>query len=159
MAGGSAVHKGFPSLRTKALDLDIVCLGDSDATGEDIRENSGQYPYEEMPYIYKKIVYKDEKVSGAIFLGDVSEAGRIEQWIRQGVRADQCQKEVLDQMFQPRIHEFAALGSLCPVCKFQIQIEDTFEEGAVVTCPACGLEFRLQRMPNGVFRAEPVDPS
>ena len=159
MAGGSTVYKGIPSLRTKALDLDVVCLGLSDAQGQGVREDSGQYPYEEMPYIYKKIVYKDQQVAGAIFLGDVSEAGHVEQWIRKGLKADQCTKDVLDQMFQPRIREFTALGALCPVCKFQIQVENTFEEGAVVTCPACGVEFRLQRMPNGVFRADPAGRS
>jgi NAD(P)H-nitrite reductase large subunit len=153
MLGQGAVYRGFPSLRTKALDVDVVCLGLSDVRGDDIREESGDYPYEELPYIYKKIVYKDQKVAGAVFMGDVSEAGAVEGWIRRGVKVDECDKKVLNQMFQPRVQSFSALGALCPICKFQIQIEEQVEEGSVVTCPACGADFSLQRMPNGAFRA------
>jgi NAD(P)H-nitrite reductase large subunit len=153
MLGQGAVYKGFPSLRTKALDVDVVCLGLSDVGGDDVREESGDYPYEELPYIYKKIVYKDQKVAGAVFLGDASEAGAVEGWIRRGIKADECDKKVLNQMFEPRVQSFSALGALCPICKFQIQIEEQVEEGSVVTCPACGVDFSLQRMPNGAFRA------
>jgi len=153
MAGGYVRYKGIPSTRTRALDMDVVCLGLSDSDGPGIREESGDYPYEEMPYIYKKIVYKENKAAGALFLGDAGEAGHVEKWIRNGLKADQCDKTVLDQMFKPRIQAFVSIGALCPVCKFQIQIEDDFKEGSVVTCPACGIEFQLQRMPNGVFRA------
>ena len=153
MLGGAAVYRGSPSLRAKVLDVDVVCLGISDARGDDIREESGDYPYEELPYIYKKIVYKDQKVAGAVFMGDASEAGVVEGWIRRGLKKEECDKKVLDQMFQPRVQSFSALGALCPICKFQIQVEEHHEEGSVVTCPACGADFRLQRMPNGAFRA------
>lgn len=153
MLGGAAVYRGFPSLRTKALDVDVVCLGLSDARGDDVREESGDYPYDELPYIYKKIVYKDRKVAGAVFMGDASEAGVVEGWIRRGLKKEECDKKVLNQMFQPRIQTFNAVGALCPICKFQIQVEEQHEEGSVVTCPACGADFRLQRMPNGAFRA------
>jgi NAD(P)H-nitrite reductase large subunit len=153
MLGQGAAYKGFPSLRTKALDVDVVCLGLSDVRGDDVREESGDYPYEELPYIYKKIVYKGQKVAGAVFMGDASEAGAVEGWIRRGLKADECDKKVLNQMFQPRVQSFSALGALCPICKFQIQVEEQVEEGSVVTCPACGADFSLQRMPNGAFRA------
>jgi NAD(P)H-nitrite reductase large subunit len=153
MLGGGAVYSGFPSLRTKALDVDVVCLGLSDAQGKGFREESGDYPYDELPYIYKKIVYRDRKVVGALFMGDVSEAGAVEGWIRRGLKEDECDRKVLDQMFRARVQPSRALGALCPICKFQIQVEEKHEEGSVVTCPACGADFRLERMPNRVFRA------
>ncbi len=153
MVGQEAVYSGFPSLRTKALDLDVVCLGLSDAQGEDVKEESGNYPYDELPYIYKKIVYKDRKVVGAVFMGDASEAGAVEGWIRKGLKADECDKKVLEQMFLPRLQPLSALGALCPICKFQMQLGEQVEDGSVETCPACGACFRLDRMPNGAFRA------
>jgi NAD(P)H-nitrite reductase large subunit len=156
MCGGSAEYSGIPSVRTKVLDLDVVCLGMTDARGEGIREESGGYPYPELPYIYKKIVYQKGKVAGALLLGDVSEAGRLEGWVREAVPADRCEASLIDQMFNVRSPKAAAVGALCPVCKFQIQVEDSYREGDVVTCPACGIDFRLRRMPNGVFAAEPV---
>ena len=156
MAGKTASYVGVPSLRMKAFDLDIVCLGLSDKTGQGIQEESGGYPYEELPYIYKKLVYENRKVAGAIFTGDVSEAGKVEHWIGRGLAVDLCDKQVLDQMFKPRFLGTAALGALCPVCKFQIQVGEAEQAEPVVTCPACGFEFRLERMPNGVFRAAPL---
>ena len=157
MAGQEAVYSGFPSLRTKALDLDVVCLGLSDPQGEDVKEESGDYPYDELPYIYKKIVYKDRKVVGAVFIGDASEAGAVEGWIRKGLKADECDKKVLDQMFLPRLQASSALGALCPICKFQMQLGEQVEDGSIETCPACGANFRLDRMPNGAFRAVLAD--
>lgn len=156
MCGGSAQYSGIPSVRTKVLDLDVVCLGMTDARGEGIREESGGYPYPELPYIYKKIVYYKGRVAGALLLGDVSEAGRLEGWVREAVPADRCEASLSDQMFNVRAPKAAAVGALCPVCKFQIQVEDSYKEGDVVTCPACGIDFRLRRMPNGVFAAETV---
>ncbi len=157
MAGMTATCAGVPSLRIKIFDLDVVCLGLSSASGEGIKEESGDYPYEELPYIYKNLVYQNKKIAGAIFIGDVSEAGKVEHWIRKGYRAAECDQKVMDQMFRPRITALKALGALCPVCKFQMQVEEDHDEGSVIACPACGFEFRLKRMPNGVFRAEPAN--
>ncbi len=154
MLGGSARFEGIPAVRTKVFDVDVVCLGLSDLKGEGVREETGDYPYEELPYIYKKILFKDDRVVGALFLGDVSEAAVVERWIREGRRAADCDQKVLDQMFQVRLPSGEVSGALCPVCKFQIQVAEDAAEGTVVTCPACGVEFRLQRMQNGVFRAE-----
>jgi hypothetical protein len=141
-------------LRIKVFDLDVVCLGLSDARGQGIREESGDFPYAELPYVYKKLVYKDQKVVGALFVGDVGEAGRVERWVRERSAASECDKSVLNQMFNVRSLRTETVGALCPVCKFQIQVEDTYTEGDIVTCPACGIDFRLKRMPNGAFRAE-----
>ncbi|MEW6443121.1 MAG: FAD-dependent oxidoreductase [bacterium] len=153
MVGQRAVYQGVLSLRIKVFDLDLVCLGLSDAAGPDVREESGGYPFEELPYIYKKLVYRKDRVAGAIFVGDVSEAGRVEHWIRQGLPAARCEKKLLDQMFLARPVSVQFVGALCPVCKFQIQVGDEEQTGRIATCPACGLEFRLEKMPNGAFRA------
>ena len=153
MAGQETAYSGFPALRIRVLDLDVVCLGLSDGQGDGIQEASGDYPYDELPQVYKKIVYKDGKVVGAVFIGDTTEAGAVEGWIRKGVRAESCDKKVLDQMFLPRIQSSHATAALCPICKFRMQVEADHEEGTILSCPACGADFRLERMPNGAFRA------
>ncbi len=156
MAGASLSYDGIPTVRTKVLDLDLVCLGRSAATGEGVRYETGKYPREELPYIYKKLVYANDKVVGAIFVGDVTEAGTVEQWISKGMTAKDCDRRVIDQMFNPHFGPAAAHGVLCPVCKFQMQIDSQAKEGTVITCPACGLDFRIQRLPNGAFCALPA---
>ena len=157
VSGDSGVtYDGIPSMRTRVFDLDLVCLGLSGAEGEGIEAMSGDYPYEEMPYVYKKIIYKQGKVAGAIFLGDVNEAGVVEEWIRKGLPARECDKQVLDNMFELQYKSSAAYGVLCPVCKFHMQIDDKAEEGSIITCPACGIDFKVERLSNGAFHAVPV---
>jgi len=158
MVSGDAnvVYDGIPSMRTRVFDLDLVCLGLSGAEGEGIQVNSGDYPYEEMPYVYKKMIYKQGKAVGAIFLGDVNEAGAVEEWIRKGIPAGECDQQVLKNMFELQYKSSAAYGVLCPVCKFHMQIDDNAEEGSIITCPACGIDFKVERLPNGAFHAVPV---
>ncbi|VAX11799.1 hypothetical protein MNBD_GAMMA26-1267 [hydrothermal vent metagenome] len=157
MAGGSLTYKGIPSIRTRLFDLNIVCLGLSGAEGEDIQSQSGNYPYDEMPYIYKKILYKNDKVVGAIFIGDVSEAGMVEKWIANGLTKAECDTKVLTNMFEVQYASSAAYGVLCPVCKFHMQIDDRVKEGEVITCPACGIDFRVAQRSNGAFNAVPLN--
>jgi len=155
MCGGSASYKWPPSLRTKIFDIDMVCIGFSDVAGEGIQDETGGFPYDEFPSIYKRLVFREGKLIGTVFLGDVSEAGAVDQWIRRGLSREECDQKVLDQMFSPNLREQVAQGVLCPVCKFHIQIDDRAREGSLVTCPACGIDFRLQAMQNGLFRANP----
>ncbi len=152
----NVIYDGIPSIRTRVFDLDLVCLGLSRAEGEGIEAKSGDYPYEEMPYVYKKIIYKQGRGAGAIFLGDVNEAGAVEEWIRKGIPARECDQQVLDNMFKLQYKSSAAYGVLCPVCKFHMQIDNKAEEGAIITCPACGIDFKVERLPNGAFHAIPV---
>ena len=156
MAGNYITYDDIPSVRTKALDLDIVCLGSSAAEGEDIHAESGDYPYDEMPYIYKRMVYKGGKAAGALFMGDVNEASIVEEWIRKGLKAQDCDKRVLDSMLKPQFNRVAAHGVLCPVCKFHMQIDDHAKVGTVITCPVCGVDFRVERLANGALHAAPV---
>jgi len=156
MAGGAITCMGIPSIRTKVFDLDIVCLGQSGAEGDDIQSQSGDYPYEEMPYVYKKILYKNGKATGAIFIGDVNEAGIVEKWISKGLSKAQCDQNVLTSMFEVQYKTTAAYGVLCPVCKFHMQIDNHAEEGEIITCPACGIDFKIERRSNGAFHAVPL---
>lgn len=157
MAGGHDSYNGIPSVRTRVLNLDLVSLGLGGMEGGDIEGNSGGYPYDEMPYLYKKIVSKGGKAAGALFIGDVNEAAIVEEWIRQGKRTEDYDRKVLDSMFQTHYQAVAAHGVLCPVCKFHMQVDDNAGEGSIITCPACGIDFRVERMPNGAFHAMPVN--
>ncbi|HEC16806.1 MAG TPA: hypothetical protein ENI99_09595 [Sedimenticola sp.] len=156
MAGDYLTYDDIPSVRTKVLDLDIVCLGSSAAEGEGVSGDSGDYPYDEMPYIYKKMVYKDGKAAGAIFIGDVNEASIVEDWIRKGLPAQDCDRKVLDSMLKPQFNRVDAHGVLCPVCKFHMQIDDDAPSGATVTCPVCGVDFCVERLANGALHAAAV---
>ena len=158
MTGGDNAYKDIPSLRTKVMDLDIVCLGSSDIAGDDVRIETGDYPYPELPYIYKKLIYRNDRAAGAVFIGDVSEAGIVEEWISKGLKASQFDRTVHENMFSSHFHSSSnAHGVLCPVCKFHMQADSHTEEGSIITCPACGIDFRMVRMPNGKFHAVAIN--
>jgi len=157
MAGGSAVYDELPSLRTKIQDLNIVSLGESNAEGEDVRIETGNFPFPELPYIYKKLTFRNDRVVGATFIGDVTEAGIVEEWVRKNLKASQCDRRVYDQLFATRfLSSSSAHSALCPVCKYHMPLGSEAQEGTIVTCPACGVDFRMERLSNGGFTAVPV---
>jgi NAD(P)H-nitrite reductase large subunit len=153
MTGGQLNYTDVPSVRTRIMDLDLVCLGQSAAQGDDVKVETGDYPYDEMPYIYKRMTFKDGKAVGALFLGDVNEAGVVDEWIKKGLTQQECNPAVLRNMFQLHFKSVTAHGVLCPVCKFHMQIEDEAAAGSVITCPVCGLDFKIERLENGRMHA------
>lgn len=156
IAGASLAYNDIPSIRTRALDLDIVCLGESGAEGPGIsHETTDIHP--ELPYIYKKLVYRNEQLIGAIFIGDVTEAGNVEEWIEHNLKSTQCDQAIREQLLGAHFGQAAAHGVLCPVCKFQMQMDSTTQEGSIITCPACGLDFKIAKLPNGAYTAISVN--
>jgi len=153
MAGDQLNYTDIPSVRTKIMDLDLVCLGQSAAQGDSVKVETGDYPYAEMPYIYKRMVFKEGKAVGALFLGDVNEAGVVDEWIKKGLSRQECNPDVLRNMFQIHFQSVTAHGVLCPVCKFHMQIDNDAAAGTVVTCAVCGLDFRVERLENGRLHA------
>lgn len=156
MAGEHLTYRGLRSVGTRVFNYDLVALGCTVPVERGYHEMTGEYPHPDLPYLYKKLILRDDIVVGALFVGDASEAGIVDGWIRDRIPKEERQKEVLRQMFDIYVWSATSLGALCPVCKFDIQVGKDAKEDDIVTCPACGIEFRLVRMPNGFFRAERV---
>ena len=157
MAGEHQVYKGLTSIGARVFTYDLVALGTTVSAEGGYREITGDYPHPDLPYVYKKLVLRDDIVVGAFFVGDASEAGIVDGWIRNRIPKKERQKKIVRQMFDTHVWWPAAtLSALCPVCKFGIQVGEDAQDGDIVTCPACGVEFRLVHMPNGFFRAEHV---
>jgi NAD(P)H-nitrite reductase large subunit len=156
MTGEHLTYKGLRSIGARVFNYDLVALGKTVPTENGYNEMTGEYPHPDLPYIYKKLVLRGDLVVGALFVGDASEAGVVDEWIRDRIPREKREREVLRQMFDIHVWSSTHLGANCPVCKFDIQVGKDAREGDIVTCPACGVEFRLVRMPNGFFRAERV---
>jgi nitrite reductase (NADH) large subunit len=74
MAGGNAVYEGtVMSNRLKVVGIDLVSSGDIDVDGnlEDLVKK------DEVTFIYRKLVLKDDAIIGCILLGDISGAREI----------------------------------------------------------------------------------
>ncbi|GAB4249586.1 MAG: FAD-dependent oxidoreductase [Thermoleophilia bacterium] len=148
-AAGSAML-GLPAtekaeldlLNMQVLGLSLVAIGKTTvAYRSGYREMRGEYPYGEF---YKKLVFDSSDVLvGALLVGNIAEAGALEEAVRAGLTQDQLDPRLLHQMFDVT-YRTEYLGVQCPVCRHEIQLSVGAAEGDRITCPICGVDFTLK---------------
>jgi len=148
MAGGSAsVADGIATLQVQILAVDFLALGQNNPpAGAGWRKESALFP---DVGVYKSLVRRNGTLVGATFVGNVAEAGVIEGLIRSRADVSQLDPAIHRQMFDQFSLRSVIVAALCPVCKFAVPLAPDAKEGDVMTCPVCGVEMRLERMPNG----------
>ncbi len=102
----------------------------------------GDYPHPEID-VYKKLVLKDDRVVGALFVGNAQEAREITKVIKNGTSYSEIDKKLLKQMFDMNSRISSFHGFLCPVCKLELPISPDAKVGDKITCPACGIELKV----------------
>jgi NAD(P)H-nitrite reductase large subunit len=152
MAGGSAgAADHVRTLQVQILDMDFVAMGQNNPSpGTGLRKESAVFP---DAGVYKSVVRRNGTLVGATFLGNVAEAAAIEHLIRAKADVSELDPGIHRQMFDEFSLRSVIVGVLCPVCKLAVPLGAGAKEGDVVTCPVCGVELRLERMPNGLLGA------
>ncbi len=92
--GGTATYGGtVPSTTLKIVGIDLTCLGDSTADGQEyvILRYSDQ-----AAGVYKRLALSDGKIAGAILLGDVEDARWVQQLISEGCDVSAYGSRLLD---------------------------------------------------------------
>ncbi|GAX61842.1 hypothetical protein SCALIN_C28_0044 [Candidatus Scalindua japonica] len=143
MAGNNAEYDEVASISaTQICGIDIVSIGVSNQLNGDYDIVRGDYPHPEID-VYKKLVLKNDRVVGALFIGNVQEAREITKVIKNKTNYSDIDKKLLKQMFDmfSRISSFR--GFLCPVCKLELPIPPDAKAGDKITCPACGIELKV----------------
>ena len=143
MSGGQAPYRRRTvSLSTRAFGLPILVMGETNPKKK-FRRIRGDYP---LDGIYKELVLDEENrtVIGALMIGEVSEASRVEELVRRQVPYSQVDPELLRRLFDVRHWAGPGAEVLCPVCKFLVQIGEEELRLGRVTCPICGAEFVLR---------------
>jgi hypothetical protein len=102
----------------------------------------GEFPHPEID-VYKKLVLKDDVVVGALFVGNVLEAGEITKAIKNRKTYSEIDASLLKQMFDLNSRVSPFHGFLCPVCKLELPISQDAKAGDKITCPACGIELNV----------------
>jgi len=150
MAGGSAsVADAIHTLQVQILDVDFLALGQSNPLpGAGLRKESAVFP---DVGVYKSLVRRNGTLVGAAFLGNVAEAAVIERLIRSQADISQLDPAIHKQMFDEFSLRSVIVSVLCPVCKLAVPLAANAKEGDVITCPVCGVDLRLERMPNGLL--------
>ena len=78
-AGGAAAYQGtVPSTTLKVVGIDLTCLGDSTADGEQVRVL--RYS-DQATGVYKRLALRENKIAGAILMGDIEDARWLQQLI------------------------------------------------------------------------------
>ena len=94
MAGQKAEYQGtVPSNALKVVGIDLVATGEIDGEGrkESITRQSGK--------TYQKLVVEDNRIIGAILLGDTKGSEEIQRAIRTGKNISSLKKDLADEHF------------------------------------------------------------
>ncbi len=143
MAGNDAEYDDIASISaTQICGIDIVSIGVSNPLNGDYEIKRGDYPHPETD-VYKKLVLKDDRVVGALFVGNAQEAREITKVIKNGTSYSDIDKKLLKQMFDLDSRFSTFRGFLCPVCKLELPIPPDAKAGDKITCPACGIELKV----------------
>jgi NAD(P)H-nitrite reductase large subunit len=159
MAGGEeTVRSPVPMMNWRVCGLSLAAVGLTvvgyrSGYGE-MRGGSSLAPGGLGDY-YKKLVFDpDDVLVGAFLLGNVAEAGALEEAVREGRHKKQLDAGMLKQMFEVTLRtQFR--GVECPVCRHEMQLEPGAAAGDRAVCPVCGVEFELEQAEHG-FRAVAV---
>jgi NAD(P)H-nitrite reductase large subunit len=143
MAGNNAEYDDIARISaTQICGIDIVSIGVSNPLNGDHKIMRGDYPHPEID-VYKKLVMKDDKVVGALFVGNVQEAREVTKVIKNKTNYSDIDKKLLKQMFDLNSRFGSFRGFLCPVCKLELPIPPDAKAGDKITCPACGIELKV----------------
>ncbi|MHB1343429.1 MAG: FAD-dependent oxidoreductase [Thermoleophilia bacterium] len=139
--GGAVESSPIDVLNMQVLGLSLVALGRTVvAYRSGDTEMRGDYPYGEF---HKKLVFgPDDTLVGALLLGNIAEAGVLEDAIRKGTKKADLPADLLHQMFDVT-YAAAYTGVQCPVCRHEIQLARGAAVGDLITCPVCGTDLDL----------------
>ena len=127
---------------TQICGIDLISIGTSNPLNNGYKIMRGDYPHPEID-VYKKLVLKNDKVVGALLVGNVLEAGEITKIIKNKMNYSEVDETLLKQMFDLNSLVSPFHGFLCPVCKLALPISQDAKVGDKITCPACGIELTV----------------
>lgn len=127
---------------TQVCGVDLVSIGVSNPLNGGYNIMRGNYPHPEID-VYKKLVLKNDAVVGALFVGNVLEAGEITKVIRNKIKYSDIDEVLLKQMFDFNYPVSPFRGFLCPVCKLELSTPSDAKVWDKIVCPACGIELKV----------------
>lgn len=144
MTGGEAPYRRRTvALSTRVFGMPLLVMGDSHPPGK-ARRQRGDYP---EGGVYKELVLDEAgRVVGAVMIGDVNEASRVEALVRQRALYSEVDPELRRRLFDQRYWATAGTEVLCPICKFLVHFGEEEKRLGRLTCPICGAEFGLKQV-------------
>jgi nitrite reductase (NADH) large subunit len=108
LTGGTAVYRGSKVYtRLKVVGVEVASMGDIDARGDD---DEVVQVIEERRGVYRKLVVRDDRLAGAVLVGDTSSAAAL---VRRFERGDPLPANRLDLFASPDRAAEPAGGVVC----------------------------------------------
>jgi NAD(P)H-nitrite reductase large subunit len=128
------------NVRTDLFGLPVAALGQSNASDEDPAVAA---VVSRHPGTYRRLVFKDDILVGAILVGDVEHAKILGRHIRQGASRSQLETDLIAALADDRPRLDRPLGAACPICTDTVNLPAGALIGSSFTCRSCGAKLRL----------------
>ena len=113
------------AVSTKIAGTPLLCLGNPNPSEQSMKTLLGM---DQNKGIYKKIVLRNHRIKGALFITDLRGGGKVTQFMQQGTDITASEEISLQEIVKVEGSETAIL-MVCPICKMEI---------SPAGCPACG---------------------
>jgi NAD(P)H-nitrite reductase large subunit len=128
------------SLRTEVAGVNVAVvgrghLGQEEPGVEVVQARSGD--------LYRRLVFEDDVLVGAILLGDTAQADMLEDHVRCGTSLAEAQGSLLAAVQQNGPGLEQSLDSHCPICTDQVRVPAGTLIGAVFQCLHCQSRLKL----------------
>ncbi len=127
-------------IRTELCDLGVAVLGHGNLSTKAAGVTVDQVRHENH---YRRLVFQDEILVGAILLGDVEHAPMLEEHIRRGATRGELHETLLPALLdeEPRLEQ--PLETHCPICTDAVKLAAGTLIGHRFSCRSCGNKLRL----------------
>jgi NAD(P)H-nitrite reductase large subunit len=127
-------------IRTQLCDLSVAVLGHGNLSTKAAGVTVEQVRHESH---YRRLVFQDDILVGAILLGDVEPAPKLEEQIRRGATRSEVHETLLPALLdeEPRLEQ--PLETNCPICTDGVKLAAGTLIGHRFACHSCGNKLRL----------------
>ncbi|MBI5745996.1 MAG: NAD(P)/FAD-dependent oxidoreductase [Nitrospirae bacterium] len=170
-SGGASYEGSIPASILKVMGISLMSIGDFSDQSADIEEIVYK---DESASVYKKVLVRKDRVTGAILLGDVNDGPRILRLVKEGIDVSSMRTRILfgDQASGTATMSEADLVCRCLGITKGMIVKAIEEHGitslngvakhtkACTSCRGCSslIEQILQEALGGDYSVEPKDP-
>ncbi len=127
-------------VRTDLFGLAVAALGQSNASDEDPAVTT---VVSRHGTAYRRLVFKDDILVGAILAGDVEHATILGRHIRRGCSRDQLEAGLMAALTENRPRLEHTLRTGCPICTDAVTVPAGALIGSRFICHSCGAKLHL----------------
>jgi len=127
-------------IKTEIFGLGVAALGQSNMPEEDPTVQTVQAV---RGTTYRRLVFKDDILIGAILMGDLDHAEILREHIRNGAMRNDLAEGLIPALIEDRERLEEPLAARCPICTDQLILPGGALIGSRFECNSCGTQLRL----------------